>query len=334
MAIGSFGVLAVAAVAATPAWACSANAKIEMAAVSAPVGGVVTVNGMGFNGPATDGPVEIRWNSLTGTPIASSPAGASFSVQVPISITPGLQFIVAVQRANDTGAISWKSSVPLEVVEEARPNPPVQEPVVPGPVEEPVVSGPVEEPVVSGPVEEPVVTGPIDEPVVSGPVEEPVVSGPVVSGPVEQPVGSALAPVRTPGIPAPGAAAIARPGTPQRAAGGSLAARPLGPAAAIVRPTGGAVAGSGALARSPWPAVDGGAGLADGPVAPATAWAQPKSSAPAPSLFEPVDSPESTSTSGAPIGGGLVVLGLLATAGIGVAASQRKRVHASPHRTT
>ncbi|HUP71173.1 MAG TPA: hypothetical protein VM142_15375 [Acidimicrobiales bacterium] len=92
------------------AWACSQQprASMEGGRTSGPVGALVGVTGSDFGA----GPVEVRWNSMTGFKLGDA-TGPSFSVSVRIPQAPvGVHYIVATQTLG-----SASSSVAFEVTE-------------------------------------------------------------------------------------------------------------------------------------------------------------------------------------------------------------------------
>lgn len=94
------------------AWACTRQAHIrELTPEAGHPGTTVTVTAAGFR----EGPVQIRWGSLNGNPMAEA-SGPEFSreVQIPQDASPGVYYVVAVQ---DNGAVYGvdKASAPFEV---------------------------------------------------------------------------------------------------------------------------------------------------------------------------------------------------------------------------
>ena len=315
-----------------PAWACSPNASIfypgNVQAAPVPPGGVVTVEGVRFNGPDTEeqgGPVEILWNSMVGTPLTSA-GGLSFSVQVriPATAVPGeTYYINAVQRSVDDPSVSWKASVPIEI---AAPSPASPEVVTP-PAE--TLPEETDTAVVTPPDE--VATEEADTAVALPPVlSPPALAPPGLAPPVVAPADVSA----SPSGPGPAAGSLG-PQSPSRASAGAgsglIAAGPVGEAKELGKARSGAVAAPMVSAVRPGGRAQ--AGLVPVDTAnPAKAWAGQPSEAPAPSLFEPTDSSGRRSPTGVPTGGGAVGVGLLAILGAGVVAGQRRLALASRRR--
>lgn len=113
---GAVALVAVGLGCASVAFACSTTTvQITSGSASGTVGSQYQVSGEAF-GSSQYGPVEIRWNSITGNQLASAP-GPSFSVPVTIpKVAPGLYYIVAVQHALADNSVAGKSTVPYRVV--------------------------------------------------------------------------------------------------------------------------------------------------------------------------------------------------------------------------
>lgn len=106
---------------ASVAWACSPTFNLKTNPATGPANSEVTVTGTAFTSgdPSSDkgnlGPVEIRWNSITGARLGSA-AGPSFKVTVTIpDAKRGFYSIVSVQRSTDTGEVVGKASAAFEV---------------------------------------------------------------------------------------------------------------------------------------------------------------------------------------------------------------------------
>lgn len=140
--VSMFGVLGIAVVATSVAFACSPNATFSSNTTFGPPGSEVLVTGGQFYEDGNHGPVEIRWSSVTGNNLGSHP-GPSFSVAVRIpDAQPGTYYIVAVQRRLDDGSIAGKRSVAF-TVESSAPEP---TPTSPSPSPEPAATSPSPEP--------------------------------------------------------------------------------------------------------------------------------------------------------------------------------------------
>lgn len=107
--VASMGIAVAVVVATSLAWACSPSAYVEVNPATGPVGSTVTVTGNAFN----SGPVEIRWNAISGRSLGTA-AGPGFSVGVKIpEAKPGGHVIVVVQYVN--GLIVGRSQAAFEV---------------------------------------------------------------------------------------------------------------------------------------------------------------------------------------------------------------------------
>lgn len=102
-----FAVLAMVLGGSALAWACTPQASITISPNSGPPGSGATVNGSAFQ----SGPVEIRWNSATGTKLTDA-TGPNFSVGITIPQTSDdVYYVVAVAVGT-----SYRASTPFEVI--------------------------------------------------------------------------------------------------------------------------------------------------------------------------------------------------------------------------
>ncbi|MGH9152709.1 MAG: hypothetical protein ACRD03_10005 [Acidimicrobiales bacterium] len=174
------------------------------------------------------GPVEIRWNSLTGSQIGSA-AGPSFSVEVSVpNATPGVYYIVAVQRARADNSVVGRSSRAFEVTGSAGTAPVQQEPTPPKP-EASVENSPSPQAAPSGPTPTPPAAQTPSSPA------SPAVGSPSAAGST---AGRPSVPTPTP---APVSAGAVRPTAPAAAAPSATAqagptAAPVVPAAGVDQP--------------------------------------------------------------------------------------------------
>ncbi|HEX2699721.1 MAG TPA: hypothetical protein VHM89_05895 [Acidimicrobiales bacterium] len=104
-------VLAVGALMAASAWACSPGPALTIAPQAAPAGSHVTVTGTGF----VDGqPVEIHWNGRSG-PLVGDATGPQFSTEITVPPSaPGLFLVTAVTPSPSDGA-EYRSTFAFEV---------------------------------------------------------------------------------------------------------------------------------------------------------------------------------------------------------------------------
>lgn len=229
----TFGVLAVAVVAASVAFACSPNATFSSNMTFGPPGSEVLVTGAQFYGDAEHGPVQIRWSSVTGNQLGSQP-GPSFSVPVRIpDAQPGTYYIVAVQHRLDDGSVAGKRAVAF-TIEAPAPQPTSTSP---SPSPEPTASSPSPEPTATSPEPAPTsqstptagsssatASGSSGAPTTSNTSSSPVAS----ASPTGAPAGSSSA------VPAPSAAASTTSGSAPRPEGATQA--PVRPSASSATP--------------------------------------------------------------------------------------------------
>lgn len=99
--LGGVAACAVALTAFSVAWACSPGGGISVEPGGGPAGSTVVVSGSGFETTAAggNGPVQIRWNSMSG-PVLATANGPDFSVNVGIPETAQSRtyYVVAVQE--------------------------------------------------------------------------------------------------------------------------------------------------------------------------------------------------------------------------------------------
>jgi len=111
--LGGFGVLAGSAVIAGAAWACVPQASLSAAPGTGNVGSTVTLTGGTYD--AAGGPVSIWWDTVGGTPIATTTVGTaagtrniSVQITVPANATTGSHIIFATQ--NDANGVAIPGS--------------------------------------------------------------------------------------------------------------------------------------------------------------------------------------------------------------------------------
>lgn len=92
------------------AWACTAQAPVDVRPATAPPGAGITVDG-----GSSPGSVEIRWDSAEGPLLATAPAENGFAVGVRVpDAAPGVHTVVAVVRGDD-GRVLSRGNVAFEV---------------------------------------------------------------------------------------------------------------------------------------------------------------------------------------------------------------------------
>lgn len=130
-AVAGLGAIACSLGVASIAWACSPTFNLKSNPPAGAANTEVTISGTAFTsgdsssgGKGNLGPVEIRWNSITGTQLGSA-AGPSFSIKVTIpNAKQGFYSIVSVQRSTDSGQVVGKASAAFEVTAAASSAPP------------------------------------------------------------------------------------------------------------------------------------------------------------------------------------------------------------------
>lgn len=117
-AVGVFALVAGPTAVAGAAWA-GTPPSTSISPKAGAAGTEVTVSGSNY-GP---GPIEIRWNGVSG-PVLATTQGPDFSqvVNVPAGVTAGMAYIAAVQR-DAGGAVTYKVADTFEITDPAPAGP-------------------------------------------------------------------------------------------------------------------------------------------------------------------------------------------------------------------
>ncbi len=238
---GGFGVLAMAGVASSVAFACTSQARLSggggAPSIQAPPGATVTIEGRGFVTPGGEaahvgyGNPVFTWNGANGpvmgtltepTPVMQ-PSGTianiwTINVQIPADATPSVDpYYVIGTQTNASGATYVQGVIPVYVTGTI----PVVAP--PAPQQQPNVTPPAATPGVPTPQATPQATptAPTAAPAAAArPVAQPATNAAAVQGPTASPSSAApssvMAAPRATGVPSAPAAASAGPVDPTR----------------------------------------------------------------------------------------------------------------------